>query len=316
MKKMLLLLLVITSTFDLSFAQKDVKTSFETIKEQCKDLPVNQRVRVTVARFSVTTAAPSELGGNLTTMLTNALQGVNCYNVLESLINKEDMNEEIKYGESEYANKKSTAKKGKQLGAQVIVTGEITEYNSKNSGVRVGLVKVGSNKAKIGFILKLVNPETREIIYSQSINVEGKTAGNTEVGLFGVNVASSANSDPAVANACEQGVIKAVEYLAEKRTSLSSQFSTADGNGDKSTVNETEIKMTNANFTTFNDFANLLSAIPAYKSVEKSFKEGVATYMVSHTGTTSALLEEINKKSATKYEVTGFETGAIEMKAR
>ncbi len=301
---------------NITIAQKKVTTTFETIKAQCQNLPADKRVRLTVARFSVTTNnAPTEFGGNLATMLTNALQAVNCYTVLESLINKTDMNDEIDYGEGGYAKKSTAAKKGKQLSAQVIVTGEVTEFSSKNNGVRVGIIKVGSNKAKIGFILKVINPETRVVLYSQSINTEAKTGGATEFGAFGINVVSAISSDPAVANACEQGIIKAVEFLASKKDSLNLSEVVNSAN-DVNAINETEVTLTEANFNSFNAFATLLASVSTYKSVEKTLKSGTATYTVSHTGTADKLLEELNKKIGAKYEVTGFEDGKIELKAK
>jgi curli biogenesis system outer membrane secretion channel CsgG len=312
------LLLFITSFIvsHLAFGQKNVTTTFETIKAQCQNLPADKRVRLTVARFSVTAStAPSEFGGNLAIMLTNALQAVNCYTVLESLKNKEDMNNEIDYGEGGYAKKSTVAKKGKQLSAQVVVTGEVTEYNSKNSGVRVGVIKVGSNKAKIGFVLKIINPETRVVLYSQSINTEAKIGGATEFGAFGVNVVSAIANDPALANACEQGIIKAVEFLASKKDSLN-LIGVVNSATDINAINETEVTLTEANFNSFNAFTTLLHSVRSYKSVEKSLKSGIATYTVSHTGSSNTFLEELNKKMGTKYEVTGFEDGKIELKAK
>lgn len=316
MKKNLTIIICCFFVSNITTAQKKVTTTFETIKEQCKDLPADKRVRLTVARFNVTTnAAPTEFGGNLATMLTNALQGVNCYRVLESLINKSDMNDEIDYGEGGYAKKAAAPKKGQQLGAQIVVTGEVTEYNVKNNGVRVGLIKVGSNKAKLGFILKIINPQTREVLYSQSINVEGKTGGSTEFGALGLNIVSTGTSDPAVSNACEQGIIKAVEFLASKKDSLNLSGAVNSAK-DVNAINETELTLTEANFNSFNAFATLLTSIPGYKSVEKTLKSGTATYTVSHTGTADKLLEELNKKVGAKYEVTGFDDGKIELKVK
>lgn len=315
MKKYLLFLLALFC-FYTSFAQKAVKVTFEEIKAQCKDVPFEKRLRVTVPRFSVTTSnAPYEFGGNLATMLTNALQEVNCYRVLESLKNSDDMDDEINRGEGRYANKKSAPKAGKQLGAQVVITGEITEYNVKSTGVGVAVFKIGSNKAKIGFILKMVNPETREVLFSKSINVEAKTGGATSIGLFGANLVSSQQSDPAVANACEQGIIQAVEFLASKKDILQLPSNSTD-KASSTAVNETEIVMTNANFSSFNAMATLLSQLSGFKSIEKKLSAGTANYTISHLGTADKLLSEIDKKIGSKYEVIGFDNGIIELKVK
>ena len=78
--------------------EKDkTKTTFEAIKKVCKGTPVKERPRITVARFDVSTPSASyEFGGELATMLSNALQQTSCYRVLESLDNFEDMAGEIK----------------------------------------------------------------------------------------------------------------------------------------------------------------------------------------------------------------------------
>ena len=50
-------------------------------------------------------------------MLTDALQGVNCFRVLESLSNNKDLTSEIDERNSKYSGKQAP-KAGKQLGAQ------------------------------------------------------------------------------------------------------------------------------------------------------------------------------------------------------
>jgi curli biogenesis system outer membrane secretion channel CsgG len=318
MKKIALIISAIILS-QVTFSQKNVKTSFEKVKAQCEGVALDQRVRLTVARFSVTTGnAPSEFGGNLATMLTNALFKVNCFRVLESLKNKADLEDEIDHGEGKYAKKSASPKKGKQLGAQFIVTGEITEYNSKDNAVRVGIIKVGSNKAKIGFILKVTNPETRDVIYSESINVEGKTGSGTELGAFGINVISSGTSDPAVANACELGIIKAVEFLASKKD----EMLVAGGITPKASTSkviqttETEIELKKTNFANFNEFATFLATLPTFKSVEKTFKKETATYTVTHTGTSDAFIDVVSKTAPAKFEVTSVDKGKLELKVK
>ncbi len=313
------ILLIITSFFlsQLTFSQKNVTTTFEKVKAQCQGIPLDKRIRLTVARFSVTTNAPSEFGGNLATMLTNALQGLNCYRVLESLINKADMNDEIDYGESKYAKKKSAPKKGKQLGAQIIVTGELTEYSVKENATRIGLVRVGSNKAKIGFVLKVINPETRDVIFSQSINVEGKAGGGTEVGAFGVNVVSSGGSDPALSNACELGIIKAVEFLASKKDEMFIDGVTPVKNTSKAIqTSETEIILNKANFAAYNEFSSFISSLSSYKSAEKTFKNQTATFTVTHTGSSDEFIDEVSKKVASKFEVTSIDHDKLALKVK
>src|ERR1700748_2009420 len=231
------------------YAQKDEKITYEAVKQQCAGMPLAKRARLSVTRFSVTTstddpavrqnantnnrlkalsmltgnhgdapradAIPVTLGDNMTAMLTNALQGVNCFRVLETLKNNDDLTGEIDAGKGALSSKKAP-KAGKQLGAQIVATGEIIEYSVKGKGVNV--MGVGANKklVKIGFNIKLINPETRDIISSKVFRVQSKTGNSVSV----LGLVSTSESDPAVAAVMEDGVIHAVEYLSHIRDSL------------------------------------------------------------------------------------------------
>jgi curli biogenesis system outer membrane secretion channel CsgG len=343
MKKFIVSLLSFCSIYSV-FAQKDEKVTMEEVKQQCSSMPLDKRARLSVSRFTVTTStpqnssttdtrtrsiipfgslvkgggngavygAPPTLGDNLSTMLTNALQGVNCYRVLESLQNNKDLTTEIDAGNGAYSSKKAP-KAGKQLGAQVVVTGEVIEYSVKDKGVKV--IGVGSSKktVKMGFNLKMINPETRDIIVSKDFHVQSRADHSVSVlGLVGTK-----DSDPEVAAVMEDGIVQAVQYLAKMKDSLNL---TADGafagNSSSTGENSTDVSLTNANFTAFSAFGTVLSSIGTYKSMEKSLASGVATYTVTHTGSSSAFLDELTKKVGVKYEITGFTDGKIEVKVK
>ena len=120
-------------------ADKD-KLAFDSVKVMCPDIAREKRPRLTVARFSVTApnAPQDQFGDNLATMLSNALQGTNCYRILERLKDSSDMLDEQNFQHSGNVGKGSV-KKSKMLGANVIVTGEIITYeaSSKNFGVNI-----------------------------------------------------------------------------------------------------------------------------------------------------------------------------------
>lgn len=327
------------------FAQTDEKFQIEEVKKQCAALPLDKRARVSVTRFTVTTVQPGSqtqqnanannrlkalgtifnggnapqadkippiLGDNLTTMLTNALHEVNCYRVLESLSNNKDLTGEIDAGGNGYSSKK-TPKAGKQLGAQIVVTGEVIEYSEKEKGVAV--VGVGSKKKtiKLGFNLKMINPETRDIIASHVFRVQSRASKSLSV----LGLVNTGDTDPAVAAVMEDGILEAVQYMARVRDSLNI---TADGafagNGNSNGEKTTEITLSNASFATYTALATIISGSKGYKSMEKSFSGGVGSYSVTHSGSTDDLLEEITKKIGTKYEVTGEESGKIDLKVK
>jgi len=327
------------------FAQTDEKVKIEEVKQQCAAMPLDKRARLSVTRFTVTTVQPGTetqrnanannrlkglgtifnkgeapqadkvppiLGDNLTTMLTNALQGVNCYRVLESLNNNKDLTGEIDAGSNQYSSKK-TPKAGKQLGAQIVVTGEVIEYSEKQKGVAV--VGVGAKKKyiKMGFNLKMINPETRDIIASHVFRVESRASKSVSV----LGLVNTGDTDPAVAAVMEDGIVEAVQYMAKVRDSLNI---TADGgfagNGGSGGDKGTEVTLSNASFASFTALANIISGVPGFKSMEKSFSGGVGNYSVTHTGSTDDLLTNISKKLGPTYEVTGEETGKIDLKIK
>lgn len=347
MKKITLLILSICFCVKL-YAQKDEKITLDEVKQQCASMPLAKRARVSVTRFNVTTsslndernqqaanannglkalsmltggggnapradAIPVTLGENLAAMLTNALQGVSCFRVLETVANNTDLTTEIDQGDSKYSSKKSP-KAGKQLGAQIVATGEIVEYSVKSKGLNVMGVGTSKKLVKIGFNLKLINPETRDIIISKLIRVQSKSSGSVSV----LGLVSTDNQDPAVAAVMEDGVIHAVQYMAHVRDSLNITVDNIPGNAGNGAAGETEteIILSNANFASYNSLAGIISSLPGYKSMEKSLSGGVGDYTVEHTGTTDDLMTALNNKTGVKYEVTGVSSGKIEMKVK
>jgi curli biogenesis system outer membrane secretion channel CsgG len=343
--KQLLLIILAFCEVQLAFSQKDEKITMEEVKQQCSSLPLEKRARLSVTRFSVTTSTPQSsnttstaannrlnvlkafsggnkggqtdaipptLGDNLTTMLTNALQGVNCYRVLESLKNNGDLTQEIDAGNGAYSGKK-TPKAGKQLGAQIVVTGEVIEYSVHNKGLKV--VGVGSNKQtiKMGFNLKMINPETRDVLVSTVFRVQSRA--NKSVSVLGL--VQSGDADPAVAAVMEDGVIEAVQYLARMRDSLNI---TADGNfagnGNSDGSVDTEIDLSNINHDAYSAFTDMLKSIGGFKSMDKSFSNNTGSFTVSHSGSDDDFQDLVIKKAGSKFTVTGQNPGKLELKGK
>lgn len=342
-----LLLLIGTA----GFSQTDEKFSIEQVKQQCSGMPIESRARLSVTRFTVTTSTtdqqqqaatasnargnnllkglqtlsggnqpapaastiPPTLGDNLTTMLTNALQGVNCFRVLESLKNNEDLTSEINAGKTELSSGRAP-KAGKQLGAQIVVTGEVIEFSDKSKNVKVLGVGSGKKTVKMGFNLKLINPETRDVIVSHVFRVESRTGKNVSVlGLVGTS-----NSDPATAAVMEDGVIQAVQFMARVRDSLKIDVNNIPGSSSSAPggINEIEIVLANANFASFSTFAKLIGEVPGYQSLEKSLSSGTGSYVVKFKGNTDQLVEALFPKMGTKYEITDQQDGKINVKVK
>src|ERR1700753_3061750 len=100
----------------------------------------------------------------------------------------------------------------------------------------------------MGFNLKMINPETRDIIASHVFRVQSRASKSVSV----LGLVNTGNTDPAVAAVMEDGIVQAVQYMSHLRDSLNI---TADGafagNGATNGEKSTEITLSNANFTSY-----------------------------------------------------------------
>ncbi len=346
MKNILTLSILLTiSSF--VFAQNKEVVSFEQIKTQCASMPLDKRARVSVARFNVTTrtddqsvqqnanannklkalsaifgggapaqradAIPPILGDNLAARLTDALQSISCFRVLETLANNKDLTLEIDASDSKYSSKKAP-KAGRQLGPQIVATGEVTEYSIQSKGVSVAGVGAGKKVVKMGFILKLINAETRDVIFSRQIRAQSKASGNVSV----LGLVSTANSDPAIAAVVDDGILQAVGLMVHVRDSLNITVDNVPGNAvkDPNAEREVEVSLAGANFSSFNAVATILSYLPGYRSMEKALTAGTGSFTVVHTGDADSFLAALSEKLGAKYEVTGYTNDRIELKVK
>lgn len=214
-------LLFAVSNFNKVNAQAS-NVSFETLKNTCKGIKREDRVRITVSRFSVSSRAAQatgQFGEELTAMLTNAIQQTNCFRVLQSVSKKADWESEISYNESGATNGSGPGR-GKQMGAQAIVTAEITEYNEGKSSAGAFGISVGNTKAKLGIILQVLDPETREMLWSEAINGEAKKNGFNGASILGLNLAGSNKLSEAMSAAVEDLIFKAIEKLVKEKDEI------------------------------------------------------------------------------------------------
>lgn len=187
------------------------KKTVENASATCKGLPREQRPRITVSCFDVTkTRAQGVLGNELASMLTNALNQTECFNVLESL-SKTSM-DEIRFNQSG-ASDGSGPQAGKMKGAQLLIGGEVTDYVEETQDI----LGVRNNKAYIKFILKIVDAESREVLWSETVSKKVTKPQvrfiNTEVTKFGSN---------AMENAVDKAISDAVGLLVVQKELISS----------------------------------------------------------------------------------------------
>ena len=207
-------------------APEQPEITIEQISARCQGVPFRDRTTVRVARFSASTpAAQGKFGDELATMLSNALSQTSCFRVLEKLSNQEDMTDEIAFAQSGMTGGGAGPSSGQMLAAQMVVTGEVTEYGEGKDNVTALGFSVGSNKARVGFIMKVVDPQTGEIFFSESINVLGKVNGVNGLSLAGITLAGGTTQNRALNNAVEQAILQAAGLLVEQRELLG--FSTS-----------------------------------------------------------------------------------------
>lgn len=222
MKKSLLIFLLLLLGNSIGvLAQKDVKVTLEAVAEKCKDLPRDKRVTVKVARFNVSSKsaqANQAFGDELATMLTSALQQTNCFRVLETKKNLSDATEEMAFGQDGFTNG-SSPQAGAMLGAQLMVTGEITDFSEGQSSTSLMGVSVGGNQATVGFTLKVLNPQTGELLFSRDVNMKGSSSGFKGMKIFGLETAGK-TENRAVQDATQKAIIKAVEILADQKDKM------------------------------------------------------------------------------------------------
>jgi curli biogenesis system outer membrane secretion channel CsgG len=189
------------------------KKAAEQVPATCKGLPRDQRPRITVSSFDITrTSARGVVGNELGAMLINALNQTECFNVLESLQKLGGAMEEMKFNQSG-ATDGSGPDVGKMKGAQLIINGEVTEFKEE----KMHIAGVGSNKAHIGFILKIVDPQTREVLWSESIN---KKITKPEVRVFNTDVAKFGST--AMEDAVEKAILNAVSLIVGQKDLIES----------------------------------------------------------------------------------------------
>lgn len=153
-------------------------------------------------------------------MLTNALQNSGCFSVLLSL-------KDMKGVEGENFVNLSGAvaaptESGQYKGTQVTVIGKVIEYRDPESAnAPVGNFSVAvANNAHIGFIIQLINTNTREIIDSKQFSVDGKKIIGLGVFTKRLKLDSKSDGHKSFQDAEDKGIMQAVQYIASRKDQM------------------------------------------------------------------------------------------------
>ena len=147
----------------------------ETVKSKCEGLNTDSKLRLAVARFSQSFTGSDRNVENFSTMLSNAMFEIECFRML-SMLNDRSYNYK--------------GKEDRDIMPHFIITGEITEYSHKTDDVRFGVGKKSTITAHIGFVLQIVDPVTREVVFSKSFDHDGTSDSALKLKIRGIGTGS------------------------------------------------------------------------------------------------------------------------------
>lgn len=181
------------------------------------------RKTIAVARFDNSSGIVSylTLGEDFSAQLTDALKQSGRFIVLSrkdlgAVLSEQDLVQSGRLAKS------LTAQTGKVIPAQILVTGNITEFQENTSGGAQGLsisgVNIGMSKsnAHIAVIVQIIDSTTGEILDSQ--RVEGLAdASGFGVGYSGsFSIGSSSFKQTPLGKATQIAIDRAVEYISQR----------------------------------------------------------------------------------------------------
>jgi curli biogenesis system outer membrane secretion channel CsgG len=202
----------------------------------CSGLAVEGKPLIAVMDFKMRTNASSEIGSGMASMLSNALINSGCFQVVERARLGDIMDEQA-FGLSGAVEESTAASVGRIKGTRYQIMGEITEFSEKESGLSAGtrflgrvIGRSGSNAAAaavqqrvahIGFIIKIVDTSTAMVIGSESFNKKHSATGLAGEGWSGRSaIRGNIEISQAMADALEDGIIEAVNFLAPYRENM------------------------------------------------------------------------------------------------
>ena len=182
----------------------------------------NGRPVVAVLEFKNETSAPwwqHGVGRELSDMLSNELLGTGAFKVVErkkldAVLTEQDL------GASGRVAKSSAAKMGKVTGAQYLITGSVSNFESsgsKGGGLSFKGVSFGGKKSTVsmGIDIRVINSTTGEVEYARTVEATAKSGG-MRIGLHknGFGGALGGEKKTPTGKAIRAVLIEATDYLA------------------------------------------------------------------------------------------------------
>lgn len=195
--------------------------------------------RVAVFNFEDQAGYGHQIGSGLADMLITALVESDKFVVIERS-ELDQILQEQGLGMSGAVTPQSAAKVGQLLGVELMVTGSVSEFGTKENKIGGGLGKLGGmrlgvakNKARAVVDLRLVNTSTGEIIAAKTAEGEESTTSLDQVGLQGIDFHNSSTWDNTImGKAARQAVDKSTEIIVEAMESVTWQGKVIKANDD------------------------------------------------------------------------------------
>ncbi|MBN3040658.1 MAG: zinc-ribbon domain-containing protein [Candidatus Omnitrophica bacterium] len=165
------------------------------------------------------------MGDDFTSQLTDALIQSGQFTVLsrtelDKVFIEQDLADSGRMAQS------LTAQKGKAIPAQILVTGNITEFDEQKSGGSQGItiqgVTLGGSKsnAHIAVIVQIIDSTTGEVLDSQRVEGSANASG-FNIGYSGsFNIGSSSFKKTPLGKATQIAIDNAVNYIATKLSKM------------------------------------------------------------------------------------------------
>ncbi|MEO8769661.1 MAG: CsgG/HfaB family protein [Ferruginibacter sp.] len=319
MKKLTLLMLCLAGCVLFSNAQRkkkdkepEVVISLDTVTNQCQGIAQENKPRVTVPRFNVTSPRrpDGDFGPNLATMLTSFLQQVGCFRVLEQKNNMSDIDDEINQGDSRNADKSTSIERGKQLTANVIITGEVTRYEvaSKTSNI----MGVGNTKhtASIGIVIKIIDPRTREVLDVRNFSADKETSGGSSVSMGYLHFSNKNDQNPALEMAAQQVIKQAAIFVAQRKDIMPMSGKGAAGKkaeGTGTSNGSSTVIITNIEYEQLSALSGFIEKIKGVKTVNSdTYEDKKATIFINHSLKLKELVDKILTNTGVKLTVASM----------
>ncbi len=183
--------------------------------------------RLAVIRFEnkVKTPIPDEswkIGEGLTEMLTTELFKTGRFVMVERAA-LTDIVKEQELGQTGLVRKETAAKVGELLGAQLLITGAVTEFEARSSGGGGGVgyagfaIKLRTESAHVGVDVRLVDSSTGQILKSFNADAKAQSTGlGFAANIQGVAFGSDAFEKTPLGQATREAMYKAVMFIIKE----------------------------------------------------------------------------------------------------